>query len=82
MWIRSLRQVWAADRPAYAYGFETRQVNGRTVVGHGGGGHGAAICNDLDIFADGTYTVAVMSNHDAPMCSDIKVAITNLLAAN
>lgn len=77
------RQVWSADRPAYAYGFETRLVNGRKVVGHGGGGpRGVAICNDIDIFADGTYTVAVMSNYDAPLCSEIKSAITAMLAAN
>ena len=77
------RNVWATDRPAYAYGFETRQVNGRTVVGHGGGGPlGVAICNDLDVFTDGTYTVVVMSNYDAPLCTEIKSAITAMLAAN
>ena len=77
------RQVWSADRPAYAYGFETRQVNGRTVFGHGGGGpRGVAICNDIDVFADGTYTVVVMSNYDAPVCSVVKQAITDLLAVN
>ena len=77
------RQVWSPDRPAYAYGFETRPVNGRMVIGHSGGGPlGVAICNDLDVFADGTYTVAVMSNYDAPMCTKLKESITAMLAVN
>lgn len=81
--LRAPRQVWSPDRPAYAYGFETRQVNGRTVFGHGGGGpRGVAICNDIDIFADGTYTVVVMSNYDAPFCTTLKQSITAMLAVN
>ena len=67
----------------YAYGFMTRTVNGRTVFGHSGGGpRGIAICNDLNVFADGTYTVVVMSNYDAPFCATIKDAITEMLAVN
>lgn len=67
----------------YGYGFMPRQVNGRTVFGHSGGGpRGTAICTDLDVFADGTYTVVVMSNYDAPFCSTIKEAITGTLAVN
>jgi hypothetical protein len=41
-----------------------------------------AICTDLDVFADGSWTVAVMSNYDAPMCGTIKESITAMLAAN
>jgi D-alanyl-D-alanine carboxypeptidase len=67
----------------YAYGFMTRQVNGRAVFGHSGGGpRGVAMCNDLDVFADGTYTVIVMSNYDAPFCATLKEAITAMLAVN
>jgi CubicO group peptidase (beta-lactamase class C family) len=67
----------------YGYGFEPRQVNGRTVFGHGGGGpRGVAICNDIDVFADGSWTVVVMSNYDAPMCATLKAAITDMLAVN
>lgn len=77
------RYTWAPDRPTYAYGFETRQVNGRTVFGHGGGGpRGTAICTDLDVFADGTYSVVVMTNYDAPFCTTVKEAITAMLAMN
>ena len=67
----------------YAYGFMTRQVNGRAVFGHSGGGpRGVAMCNDMDVFADGTYTVVVMSNYDAPFCATVKDAITQMLALN
>jgi D-alanyl-D-alanine carboxypeptidase len=67
----------------YAYGFMPREVNGRAVFGHSGGGpRGVAICNDMDVFADGTYTVVVMSNYDAPFCGTLKESITALLAAN
>jgi CubicO group peptidase (beta-lactamase class C family) len=67
----------------YAYGFEPRRVNGRAVFGHGGGGpRGVAICNDIDVFADGSWTVVVMSNYDAPLCATLKTAITEMLAVN
>jgi CubicO group peptidase (beta-lactamase class C family) len=67
----------------YGYGFMPRQVNGRSVFGHGGGGpRGVAICNDIDVFADGSWTVVVMSNYDAPMCSTLKQSITAMLAVN
>lgn len=67
----------------YGYGFEPRQVNGRTVFGHGGGGpRGVAICNDIDVFADGSWTVVVMSNYDAPFCSTLKASISEMLAVN
>jgi CubicO group peptidase (beta-lactamase class C family) len=67
----------------YAYGFMPRQVNGRAVFGHSGGGpRGVAICNDIDIFADGSWTVVVMSNYDAPFCGQIKESITAMLTAN
>lgn len=67
----------------YAYGFMPRQVNGRAVFGHSGGGpRGVAMCNDMDIFADGSYTVVVMSNYDAPFCGTLKTAITEMLAVN
>ncbi|HYR10748.1 MAG TPA: serine hydrolase domain-containing protein, partial [Longimicrobium sp.] len=67
----------------YGYGFMPRQVNGRTVFGHGGGGpRGVAICNDIDVFGDGSWTVVVMSNYDAPMCTTLKQSITAMLAVN
>jgi D-alanyl-D-alanine carboxypeptidase len=67
----------------YAYGFMPRQVAGRGVFGHSGGGpRGVAICTDLDVFADGSWTVVVMSNYDAPLCGTIKQSITAMLAVN
>lgn len=67
----------------YGYGFMPRQVAGRTVFGHSGGGpRGVAICTDLDVFADGGWTVVVMSNYDAPLCGTVKQSITEMLAVN
>lgn len=65
---------------SYAYGFQSRIVNGRTLFGHSGGGpRGVAICNDTDFFADGGWSVVVMSNYDAPFCGELKEAITEML---
>jgi CubicO group peptidase (beta-lactamase class C family) len=77
------RRVSQGNGRDYGYGFEPRTVNGRTVFGHGGGGpRGVAICNDIDIFGDGSWTVVVMSNYDAPLCSTLKASITEMLAVN
>jgi CubicO group peptidase (beta-lactamase class C family) len=86
---RSMVDTLAAPRAEmgggrqYGYGFMPREVNGRTVFGHSGGGpRGVAICTDLDVFADGGWTVVVMSNYDAPLCGTLKESITAMLAAN
>ncbi|HVH12003.1 MAG TPA: serine hydrolase domain-containing protein, partial [Longimicrobium sp.] len=76
-------RVSMGGEPHYAYGFMTREVGGRRVFGHSGGGpRGVAMCNDMDVFADGSWTVIVMSNYDAPFCATIKESITATLAAN
>ncbi|HEX8390978.1 MAG TPA: serine hydrolase domain-containing protein [Longimicrobium sp.] len=74
----------AADAPEqgqrYVFGFEVRRVNGRTVFGHSGGGpRGVAICDQSDYFADGSWTVIVLSNYDAPFCADLKDEIVDVL---
>jgi len=46
----------------YAYGFEDLRVNGQRVVGHSGGGPGAA--NRLDIFPDSDWVSIVLGNYD------------------
>jgi CubicO group peptidase (beta-lactamase class C family) len=48
----------------YAYGFFEERVNGKRVVGHGGGFPG--INSQLDLYPELGYTVAVMSNYDPP----------------
>jgi hypothetical protein len=40
------------------------------------------MCNDIDVFGDGSWTVVVMSNYDAPMCSVLKASVSEMLAVN
>lgn len=54
---------YAAGEIYYGYGFELETVNGRRVVGHGGGDLG--ISTALRWFPDsGNYTIVVLSNYD------------------
>ena len=65
----------------YAYGMMSRDVDGRLVFGHSGGGpRGYGICNDVDVFADGSWTVVVATNFDAPFCGTLKAEISAMLA--
>src|SRR5262249_28767860 len=46
----------------YGMGFQSRQVNGKSVRGHSGGGPNFGINSDLELFWDGSYTVIVLGN--------------------
>jgi len=79
--------LWAARNPlpwdaatAYGYGFERATVDGRAVVGHGGGG-GMGIDNQLAFAADGAFTVVVLGNADPPAATALKAALVRMLAA-
>lgn len=48
----------------YAYGFFDEAIDGKRIVGHGGGFPG--INSQLDMYLDNGYTVAIMSNYDPP----------------
>jgi CubicO group peptidase (beta-lactamase class C family) len=48
----------------YSYGIGEEFQNGVRIVGHNGGGPG--IHSNLDMYPDLGYTVAIMSNYDAP----------------
>jgi CubicO group peptidase (beta-lactamase class C family) len=61
----------------YAYGFFDEKVNGKRIVGHGGGFPG--INSKLDIYLDSDYTVAVMSNYDPPAAERISEKIRKLI---
>lgn len=64
----------------YGLGFESREVEGRMVYGHGGGGPGSGIDADMRAFADGSYTVVVLGNYDAPAASELLGGIVRFLA--
>jgi CubicO group peptidase (beta-lactamase class C family) len=53
----------------YAYGFEESQVDGKRVVGHGGGAPGMNA--NLDMYWDSGYTVVVLCNLDPPIAQQI-----------
>jgi CubicO group peptidase (beta-lactamase class C family) len=53
----------------YAYGFEERFVEGKRVVGHGGGAPGMNC--DLRMYWDTGYTVVVMSNFSPPIAQHV-----------
>ncbi|HET7461397.1 MAG TPA: serine hydrolase domain-containing protein [Longimicrobium sp.] len=66
--------------PHYGYGFQLSAVGGRETVGHDGGGAGSGINSDLFWFRDGSWTVAVMGNYDAPAAYRVARGILGFLA--
>jgi D-alanyl-D-alanine carboxypeptidase len=76
------RRPWDGGEE-YGYGFILREANGRRLAGHRGGGpRGMGLCNDMSFFLDGTYTVIVLTNYDAPFCATVKQEIVEMLARN
>lgn len=67
---------WGAK---YAYGFEDQSMNGKRIVGHGGGFPG--INGQLDIYLDGGATVAVLSNYDPPAAQRVANRLREMLTA-
>jgi CubicO group peptidase (beta-lactamase class C family) len=61
----------------YAYGFMDHTINGKRIVGHGGGFPG--INSQLDIYLDNGYTVAVMSNYDPPAAQNVAGKLREIL---
>lgn len=66
---------------SYGYGFESFEVQGLKVWGHGGGGGRAGICTKMSSFADGSWTVVVLTNHDPPTCELLNRAIVEAVGA-
>jgi hypothetical protein len=52
-----------AGQTNWGYGFELETVNGKRVIGHGGGDFG--ISSGVRMFPDsGNYTLIILSNYD------------------
>ncbi|HXE56963.1 MAG TPA: serine hydrolase domain-containing protein [Gemmatimonadales bacterium] len=64
----------------YGYGFSVRAVGGTRGFGNGGGGANWGICSSLITLADGSATVAVLSNGDPPVCMQLAHRLAGLLA--
>jgi D-alanyl-D-alanine carboxypeptidase len=65
----------------YGYGVIVSSEGSRTVLGHGGGGSGSGIDNELRFFADGSYSIIVLANIDPPAASDLAPALVRFLSA-
>lgn len=80
---RAATLIVSTDRadPTRLGGSFVQQVDGHLVVGHGGGGTGSGMDNGFRQFADGRYTVVVLSNIDPPTATRITSALVKLLAA-
>jgi CubicO group peptidase (beta-lactamase class C family) len=64
----------------YGYGFVTETIGEKEVRGHGGGGPGSGIDSELAIFWDGSYTVIILGNYDAPAATRLSHQLCALLA--
>jgi hypothetical protein len=64
----------------YGYGFTVREVGGKQLRGHGGGGPGSGISSELGWFLDGSYTAIVLGNYDLPGASAIYQKLIGFLA--
>jgi CubicO group peptidase (beta-lactamase class C family) len=71
-------QTETAASESYAYGFESFVFNGKKVYGHSGGAPG--INSNTLTFADGSYTVVIMSNYDPGFAQKFARDIARLLA--
>jgi CubicO group peptidase (beta-lactamase class C family) len=70
-----------APRPAkYAYGFAIEDVSGKEIRGHSGGGSNSGVNSSMEIFWDGSYTVIVLGNYDAPAAEELAHKICEFLA--
>jgi CubicO group peptidase (beta-lactamase class C family) len=77
--ITSGKVIMGGDEK-YGYGFIVSQLNGKEVRGHSGGGGNSGINSDLEMFWDGSYTVIVLGNYDAPAAQDLDRKICAFLA--
>jgi CubicO group peptidase (beta-lactamase class C family) len=65
----------------YGYGFVSEVLaGGREIRGHSGGGENSGVNSSLVMFGDGSYTVVVMGNYDAPAAQDLAHKICDFLA--
>lgn len=65
----------------YGYGFTSEVLaGGKEIRGHSGGGANSGVNSSLEMFADGSYTVVVAGNYDAPAAEDLAHKICDFLA--
>jgi CubicO group peptidase (beta-lactamase class C family) len=65
----------------FGMGFQARQEQGKTMIGHDGGGPRSGINVDIRIVWDTAATSVVLGNYDAPFAQTLGRDCLNLLAA-
>lgn len=66
----------------YALGFERHKAaNGRTIIGHDGGGPSSGINSDAKMILENGYAYAVLGNYDAPFAQSLGRDIGTMIAA-
>lgn len=65
---------------SYGYGFSAHTVNGRELRGMSGGGPNSGVNSSLNIFWDGSFTVVVVGNYDAPAAEGLNHSICEFLS--
>lgn len=69
-------EVQGGAQPShYGFGMMVDDIGGTRYVGHGGGGPYAGVCNQVRTAVDGSWTVIVLSNLDAPSCQRLLAAL-------
>ena len=61
----------------YAYGFVTKTINGKRIIGHGGDTIG--VSTDFVAYLDHGYTVIVLSNYDPPAAANVSGKLEELI---
>ena len=56
------------------------EYGGRAVIGHGGGGPNSGISATFLTFADGSWTIVVLTNYDPPAGDDFAHGLCEFLA--
>jgi hypothetical protein len=64
----------------YAYGFIVEECGGKQIIGNGGGGPKSGVSSNLHWFADGSWTVVVLTNYDPPIGDDFAWSLCEFLA--
>jgi CubicO group peptidase (beta-lactamase class C family) len=65
----------------YGYGFASEVLaGGKEIRGHSGGGANSGVNSSLQMFWDGSYTVVVAGNYDAPAAENLAHKICDFLA--
>jgi CubicO group peptidase (beta-lactamase class C family) len=64
----------------YAFGFSVGECGGKRTIGHAGGGPNSGVSSNLYAFADGSWTIVVLTNYDPPVGDDFAWGLCEFLA--